>query len=172
MKEQEYLTVPQIERETRIAESTLRRYVRQHGHRMNIKKNGKTYLIARESVETIRKIRALYDKGQTAEQVDKILADEGAPLTVDVPNEDGAAVPVSVAEALAGMRDEVKAMREGMDELKEHNAALAKKIDEQNELIIQQMKQRDEKLTEALRMAVEKADKQQHAGFFGRIFKR
>ncbi|MBQ4874472.1 DUF3967 domain-containing protein [Bacillus safensis] len=38
-------SIKSLEKELQIPDTTLRRYIRQHGHHLNIKKNGKSYLI-------------------------------------------------------------------------------------------------------------------------------
>ncbi|PRR90151.1 hypothetical protein C6W20_10075 [Bacillus sp. NMCN6] len=53
------------EKELQIPDTTLRRYIRQHGHHLNIKKNGKSYLVANESIPLLKKIRGLYVEGKS-----------------------------------------------------------------------------------------------------------
>ncbi|MGY8623537.1 hypothetical protein ACN6A9_18355 [Bacillus safensis] len=43
------------EKELQIPDTTLRRYIRQHGHHLNIKKNGESYLVANESIPLLKK---------------------------------------------------------------------------------------------------------------------
>ncbi|ALS35573.1 hypothetical protein BPUM_04370 [Bacillus pumilus SAFR-032] len=43
------------EKELQIPDTTLRRYIHQHGHHLNIKKNGKSYLVANESIPLLKK---------------------------------------------------------------------------------------------------------------------
>lgn len=171
----EFFTVAETEKITKIADSTVRRYIRQHGARLKIRKDGKSYLIAAESLPTIKRIRGLYDAGKQSGEVDKILADEGAPLTVEVPDDTGQGVPVSVAEAMAGMRENLQQIAGQLVELKAENKALADKIDDQRDYIDQAMKRRDARLIEALRPKQEddeKTDKPIHGGWLGRIFSR
>jgi len=67
----EWLTVvAEIEKETGIPDTTVRRYIRSHGHNFKLKKEGKSYLVASESVEIMKQIREWYAEGKQAKQVE------------------------------------------------------------------------------------------------------
>ncbi|MBR0592528.1 MerR family transcriptional regulator, partial [Bacillus pumilus] len=70
-------SIKSLEKELQIPNTTLRRYIRQHGHHLNIKKNGKSYLVANESIPLLKKIRGLYVEGKSIENIETILTNEG-----------------------------------------------------------------------------------------------
>ncbi|MEC0117355.1 MerR family transcriptional regulator [Bacillus cereus] len=81
---EKWFSVLEIEKQTSIPDATIRRYIRNHGHHLQIKKRGKSYLIAFDSLSTIKKIRELYDKGKQIEDVEETLRHMNIPVTITV----------------------------------------------------------------------------------------
>lgn len=139
----EWLTVLDIEKQMKIPNATIRRYIRHHGHHLNIRKKGKSYFIASESISTILEIRKQYDEGKGLEQVEKTLVQKGNPVTITVTAGDNQ-MTVNVGEALQDMK---KAMHE-------QNKIIESLIDQmkkQQEYIDTRLEERDRMLMAAIR---------------------
>ena len=83
-KDAEWLTVLAIEKQTKIPNATIRRYIRNHGHHLNVQKKGKSYFIASESIPIVLNIRKQYDDGKSSDQVKEALSQTGNPVTITV----------------------------------------------------------------------------------------
>ncbi|TCP18023.1 hypothetical protein EV207_1732 [Scopulibacillus darangshiensis] len=142
-----WLTVLEIEEQTHIPNATIRRYMRHHGHHLNIRKKGKAYQVAQESIEIVQKIRKLYDKGKSTEQVEEGLVSMGTPVTITVPNDDQM-VTVNVGEAFQSLKNEIEDLKENHHE---QMTMLLDRLDKQQQYIDQKMVERDQKLTDVLR---------------------
>jgi DeoR/GlpR family transcriptional regulator of sugar metabolism len=80
-----YLTIPEIEKETSIPASTIRRYLEQHNHTLRTKKSGRgAWLLKKEDISLIREIRACYDRKMSSAEVEDYLLQSGQPLTVTI----------------------------------------------------------------------------------------
>jgi hypothetical protein len=142
-----WFTVAEIEKETEIPDATVRRYIRNHGHHFKIKKKGKGYLIASESVEVMKKIREWYAEGKQTDQIDDKLAQTGIPMTVTV-TDDEKDVTVNVAEAL-------RRMEKSMTEINQKYDELMKAFKAQQEYIDHKLEERDQKFIAALKESME-----------------
>lgn len=142
-KEVEWLTVATIEKQTGIPNATVRRYIRNHGHHLNIRKKGKSYLIANESIEIMEQIRKLYDDGKTLEQVEEALINTGTPMTVTVIEEDER-MTVNVGEAL-------QTLDKRLDEQNTLIQSLVEQMNKQQVFIETKLLERDQRLIEAIR---------------------
>ncbi len=103
MDDEEWVTITEAEKSTGIPDRTIRRYLAQHGHHLNTKKNRRTYLIHRNTVEVLTRIRDHYARGRNAEQVEEVLAQGGVPMVIaaqDPPQ-------VSLVEALSTLRQKL-----------------------------------------------------------------
>jgi DNA-binding transcriptional MerR regulator len=131
----EWLTVTQLEQETGIPTATIRRYIRQHGFYLLMKRKHKSYLIARESIETLLRIRDMYGRGMNVEQVNESLIATGATMTITVNDEDGE-TSIQVGEALSELKqsmiEQMSLMAEEIYKLRQEVAA-TKQIDGQVE---------------------------------------
>lgn len=143
----EWMTVLEIEKATKIPNASVRRYIRHHGHHLNIRKKGKSYQIARESIEIMEKIRRIYEDGKTTDQVEESLINMGNhPITIDV-TDDEQTVAVDAGEALQELRNEIKDLKQSHhDQMNE----LINRLDKQQEYIDYKLEERDHKLTQAL----------------------
>jgi DNA-binding transcriptional MerR regulator len=131
----EWLTVTQLEKETGIPTPTIRRYIRQHGFYLLMKKKHKSYLIARESIDTLHHIRDMYGQGMNVEQVNESLIATGATMTITMNDEDGV-TSVQVGEVLSelkGMMFEQMTIMAGEIHKLRQEVAATKQIDEQTE---------------------------------------
>ncbi|PFK03453.1 hypothetical protein COI96_00040 [Priestia megaterium] len=135
----EWFTVPQTSEKTGIPQQTLRRYIASHAHLLRIKKEHKAYQLHKECLDVLARIRELYGKGKNSEEVDKILASEGVPITVEVVSETGEQESTDLSEVMMDIK-------QALDEQKEFNKQLLDKFKEQEELLVAQQKYIDEKL--------------------------
>ncbi len=105
MDEKEWVTITQAEKSTGIPDRTIRRYIAQHGHHLNTKKNHRTYLIHRNAVEILARIRDHYAHGGNAEQVEEVLSEASVPMMITVSPEDPP--QVNLVEALSTLRQKL-----------------------------------------------------------------
>jgi DNA-binding transcriptional MerR regulator len=139
----EWLTVLAVEKQTNIPNATIRRYIRNHGHHLNIRKKGKSYFIASESIKIVLNIRKQYDDGKSLEQVEKALIQKGNPVTITVTEEDEQ-MTVNVGEAL---QDVKKAVNEQNKIIQ----SLVEQMQKQQEYINTKLEERDRMLMAAIR---------------------
>lgn len=142
-KDIEWLTVLAIEKQTKIPNATIRRYIRNHGHHLNVRKKGKSYFIASDSIPIVLNIRQHYDDGKSLEQVEETLLQTGNPVIIDV-NTDGKQMTVNVGEALQDMN-------KAMDEQNKVIQSLVEHMQKQQEYIETRLEERDSKLMTAIR---------------------
>jgi benzoyl-CoA reductase/2-hydroxyglutaryl-CoA dehydratase subunit BcrC/BadD/HgdB len=112
--ENEWLTVTDLSQKFGIPDATLRRYIRQHGHHLKLRKHHKSYLVALESIDVLVRIREAYAEGKGMDDVENALAAAHAPtfITVTEVNDDGEQVTVNVAEALSSLQKTVNDQNE------------------------------------------------------------
>lgn len=142
-KEIKWLTVLDLEKQLNIPNATIRRYIRNHGHHLNIRKKAKSYFIASESISIILDIRKQYDDGKNQEQVEEAFIQKGSPVTITVDADDNP-MTVNVNETLQDMK---KAMHE-------QNIIIQSLVDQmkkQQEYIDTKLEDRDRKLIAAIR---------------------
>src|SRR5690625_5106033 len=114
----EYLTIPEIEKETSIPASTIRRYLEQHNHTLRTKKSGRgAWLLQKEDISLIREIRACYERKMSSSEVEDYLLQSGQPLTVTIGDEDEKVItPANAFMQLAG---EVQRLQQEITSTKE-----------------------------------------------------
>lgn len=106
----EWYSITELSEKLSIPDATIRRYVRQHSHHLQVRKKHKSYQIAKESVPVLTKIREFYAAaGMTVDQVDEALAAAHVPIimTVDDVNDHGESVAINIPEALSSLRNVV-----------------------------------------------------------------
>jgi len=142
-KDIEWLTVLDVEKQIKIPNATIRRYIRNHGHHLNIRKKGKSYFIDSESIPIVLNIRKQYDEGKSQEQVEETFVQNGSPVTITVTADDQQ-VTVNVGEVLQDMK---KAMHEQNKVIQ----SMVEQMQKQQEYIDKKLEERDRKLMAALR---------------------
>lgn len=142
MSDKDWFTVGDIEKDLHVPAATVRRYIRNHGHHLNIIKQGKSYLIAADSISVIQKMRGHYEAGKSQEQVEKELLISDHAMTVEVINNDEL-MNVDVGQALIDMRNLVHEQSKMIQSLSE-------RLDEREERDRERGEERDRKLLEAL----------------------
>ncbi len=93
----DWLTVGEIERQTRIPERTLRRYLELHGHHLQTRRQGRRVLVAESVISILQQIREWYEAGWNAERIEGALSESGLQVTVAV---DGHDMAMTATEAL------------------------------------------------------------------------
>lgn len=147
--ENEYFTVAEIEKETKIPHQTIRRYMKIHGHYLVMKKSHKSFLIHQNSINTLNRIRSLYSEGKNSKEVDDFLSNNGFALHLDNENIHGPNhehVKNDVPDMLLELKQGMVILHEKMNEQENFNRLLLEKVIEQNEKIEFQQKYIDERL--------------------------
>jgi Fic family protein len=167
-----WFSVMDIEKQTGIPDATIRRYIRNHGHHLQIKKRGKSYLIANGSLTTIKIIRSLYDKGKQSEDIEETLRKMNMPVTVTVTDNEKE-MTVSSSEVLVQLQKD-------MNEQKKFNQSLLETLQKQQEYINTKLEERDRVLLQSIRelqetkkqIASSEEEKKKKKGFFSSLFNR
>lgn len=150
--DEEWLSIAEVEKTTGIPDRTIRRYVSQHGHHLNTRKNHRNYLIAKTAVPVLAQIRDQYSRGRSADQVESSLAESGVPMMITVAGDDQN--PLTLNEALSNLRQklgdsltiigsEQRQMRKEMEFLREE---LLEKLERQDTLAKEMERERNRML--------------------------
>jgi hypothetical protein len=142
-KDMEWLTVLDVEKQLKIPNATIRRYIRNHGHHLNIRKKGKSYFIAFESIPIVLDIRKQYDEGKNQEQVEESFIQKGSPVTITVTADDKQ-VTVNIGEALQDMKKAIHEQNKIIE-------SLVVQMKKQQDYIDNKLEERDRKLMAAIR---------------------
>lgn len=111
--EQLWFSVTDLSEQLGIPDATLRRYIRQHGHHLQLRKRHKSYLVAGASVTVLVQIREAYAAGKSVDEVEGVLAAVGAPTIITVTDaDDGDRVAVNLAEVLSDLQKTVTEQNE------------------------------------------------------------
>ena len=112
--EKQWFSVTELSEKLDIPDATIRRYIRQHGHHLQLRKRHKSYLIAAESLEVLIQIREAYAAGKGVDDVEDVLAASGAPtiITVTDTKGNGERVTVDLLEALFTLQKTVNEQSE------------------------------------------------------------
>jgi DNA-binding transcriptional MerR regulator len=176
-----WLLVSDISEKIGVPVETVRRYIRNHGVHLRVKKIHKKYEVHSESLDVFKQIRELYADGKNIQEVEQTLSNRGVPMTINVNVDDDESVTVSVA-------DELQRMNEKLTQQEEFNKLLVEKLDQQQAEFKQELKQLERQLenkieqskVEELRIMREERvamietsatqEQQQKKGFFKRLF--
>ncbi|MFJ5966185.1 DUF3967 domain-containing protein [Bacillus sp. NPDC093026] len=145
--QQKWYSIKSLENKLRIPNTTLRRYIRQHGHHLNIKKDGKSYLVAEESIPLLKKIRSLYDQGKSIESIEKGLKNEGHPITITIDDYNENTV-LTLNESLEDIRNSLTSQ---MNEQKQIIQSLIQTVHEQRHFFETKLEERDKHLLDTLK---------------------
>jgi phosphoglycerate-specific signal transduction histidine kinase len=154
----EWLTVTEVSRRLNISDRTLRRYIHDHKLFIDIRKEqGRPMEIHESSIEILKQIRVMYEKGWDSVKIHRYLS-RIKPMIIPVEDDKKNELPATVGEAL----NEIKSLLEGIAQ---------KQVDLENQIndIRQQQRlqlQGIHRIEELSR--VEKYKKKK--GFFSRLF--
>ncbi|TRM08320.1 MerR family transcriptional regulator [Lentibacillus cibarius] len=149
----QYLTIPQVAKETNIPASTVRRYLDQHSHSLRTKKSGRgAWLLQEEDVPLIREIRSCYERKMSISEVEDFLLQSGQPLTITTDDEQEQVITpanafMQLADEVKHIQKEVTSTREQLSAAHEEIAALKQQQDEDSE----QQKESMEALTSEMK---------------------
>jgi DNA-binding transcriptional MerR regulator len=173
MTDNEWMTVSEASEKVNIPVETLRRYLRHHNVHLKVKKLSKKYYIHNDSMTVIEEIRRLYAEGKNIEEVEESLSASGVTMTLTVKNDDDETMTVHVA-------DELKSIKEQLEQQKQFNQALLEKLEEQNGRMERYIENRDREVMTKLNQIqashqalLETASTQEppkKKGFFSRLF--
>ncbi|SFF06286.1 DUF3967 domain-containing protein [Alteribacillus iranensis] len=142
-------TVTETAEQTGIPAETVRRYVRTYGDYMRLKKEGRTYLIHTNSLDTVKKIRFLLDEGKQRSQVEDILQQTES-LTIQTDDDEMNEYMLSLPQLHREMSRQIKEQSHIIQELQarveQQEAHINERMDDQE----QRAKARDERLMQTL----------------------
>lgn len=165
-KEIKWLTVLDVEEQTKIPNATIRRYIRNHGHHFNIRKDGKNYFLSSESIPIIQEIRKHYDGGKSLKQVEETLVKKGSPLIITVVENDEQ-MTVSASEVLQDIKKTLYEQNQIIQ-------SLVEQVEKQQLYIDTRLEERDQRLLIALRESQEikqiAASTEKKKNWFTRLF--
>ena len=179
----EWFTVTQAADEIGIPAETVRRYMRQYGEFLQLKRGEKrSYLIHESSLDVIKKIRYLLEQGNQREQVEDVLKQTEA-ITVqtndDQMDEYLMNLPQLQRETAKRMDNMARYMKEQSEQIQKQNElieALSDKLDQQQEYIDQSIEKRDQQIIQTMNEIQEQKEAaasnapEKKKGFFGRLF--
>lgn len=143
----DWLTVLDLEKQLNIPNATIRRYIRIHGHHLNIRKKAKSYLVASESIPIILGIRKQYDDGRNQEQVEETFIQQGNPVTITMTADDKE-VTVNIGEALQDMKiamhEQNKIIESLVDQMKNQQNYIDNKLEERDRMLMAAIRENQE----------------------------
>lgn len=174
-----YLTIPEIEIETGIPGSTVRRYLEQHNHTLRTKKNNRgAWLLKVEDLSLMREIRSCYERKMNSDQVEEYLLNSGQPLTVTIDDEQEHSITpahafMMVAAEVKKLQDQVESTTTQLadahveiSELKEQNEEQAKQQQEKIAALTEELKS----VSEGIKRMEEEQKKKDERSFFAKLF--
>lgn len=175
-----YVTIQEIEKETGIPGSTVRRYLEQHNHTLRTKKNNRgAWLLKVEDLSLMREIRSCYERKMSSSEVEEYLLNSGQPLTVTIDDEEDEH-SITPANAFMMVAAEVKKLQNELSSTTMQLAGAHEKISElqeQNEENARQQQKTIAALTEELKSVSEgikrmeeEQKKKGEQSFWSRIF--
>lgn len=143
----EWLTVLELERQIKIPNATIRRYIRNHGHHLNIRKKGKSYFVASDSIPVVLDIRQQYEDGKSQEQVEEAFIQKGNPMTITVTADDKQ-MTVNVGESLQDMKKSIheqnKLIESLIDQMKKQQEYIDTRLEERDRLLVAAIRENQE----------------------------
>lgn len=119
MKEIEsgWFTTAQVAKQMGIPTVSVFRYIRVHGHRLQLKRLHRRILINESAIPVLEHIRSLYGNGGTYEVIEEQLGSSGVPETVDVLQEipAGEKQAITVREFFTGLQDGIRGIAQKAD---------------------------------------------------------
>lgn len=100
--DEQWLDVSDVAKKNNIPAEIIRRYIREHGVHLRIKKSGKYYYVHDGALDVIKHIRQLSSDGKKKDEIEESLSAAGIPITITV-NHDGGQTIVNVADKLLDM---------------------------------------------------------------------
>ena len=154
----DWLTVGEIERQTRIPERTLRRYLELHGHHLQTRRQGRSVLVAESVLSILQQIRDWYEAGWNAERVESALSESGLPVAVAVNGHDMAMTATEALQTLQqSLTTAMTAIATEMAALRQEVTASRQETEQSRRAIEDRLDARDHQLMEAIRAMQQQA---------------
>ncbi|MBH8605610.1 phage tail tape measure protein [Thermoactinomyces sp. CICC 10522] len=129
---EEWLTFTEMANLLGMSDRTLRRYVTNHGNYVNVRKEpGRPTEIHRESIDVIKQIRQMYDKGWDRIKIERRLA-ESRPMIMRIESEDPA-LPATIGETFSAFRQILQEMTERQKRIEENQRLILEQISRQEQ---------------------------------------
>lgn len=169
-----YLTISEICKETDVSNSSCRRYLSEFDGFFSVKGGGRVKKYEEQAVNVIMRIKHLYDEGKDKDEIYNVLVNE-FPLVIDGEEEqsNNESVP-SLATS-----DDIAEIKGSLNEQKEFNAELLKRLDQQQQYIDKRLEERDQLLMESINKSLETQkqiastrEEEQKRSFWARLFNR
>ncbi|MFZ3577382.1 MerR family transcriptional regulator [Virgibacillus sp. DJP39] len=148
--------------------SIIRNWLRELGEHIPTHKNESGYnVFLKDGIERLREIRSLHrENNYSIKMINHYFATGGKDF-IPVKEETGE----KVAEELKALREEIRELKEHDKKQTQFNEKLLEELQKQNTYINRSLNERDQKLLEVLeKKKEEKQEKQEKKGFLGRIF--
>lgn len=184
MSEEKWHSVAEMSELTEIPQQTLRRYMNNHKHLLQMKKQHRNYLISEESHEPLKKMRELYQRGWTTDQVNEEMATSGIPITIDYEDESsGEQVRIPASEVFSDIKKALEKQGEfnekmemNQEKMLEMFRAMSEKLDEQQRIIVEQQRIIQESLEkkdqqQLIELEEEKEEEPKKSSWFKKLFK-
>lgn len=173
----EWYTVPQASEKTAVPGETVRRYVRQYGDFLQLRRGEKrSYLIHESSLDVIRKIRYLLEQGNQREQIENILQQTEA-ITIQTNDESMNEYFMSLpqlqretAKRMEGMAEQMQRQSEQIQKQNELIEKLTDRLDKQQDYISSSIEKRDQKLTQIMDDMANQKEAEERKGLFRKLF--
>lgn len=174
----EYLPIAEIAELADIPNSTCRRYLADFEAFFIVKGGSRVKRYEVAAVDVLKRIKQLYDDGMGTTEIHNVLVNE-FPLVIDGEKERTEEAAAHVP-GLATSED-IAEIKQALEQQKQFNEQLVKKLDEQNQYIKESLERRDRQLMESLRATLEErkqaalqeaaAEEERKAkGFWARLF--
>ncbi|UYX52218.1 hypothetical protein M3Y14_27615 [Bacillus thuringiensis] len=137
-----WLTIFEIEKETKIPYVTIKRYIRLHGHHLKIKKQGNSYLISSDFIPLLLKMQLYYQEGKEINEIEEVLSSTHVLPEIKMNYQEKSAV-VLVTETLIHMNT-------SLYELNRKYEKLVNEFQRQKEYIDRRLEKRDEILLQII----------------------
>ncbi|UYX55709.1 hypothetical protein M3Y14_30955 (plasmid) [Bacillus thuringiensis] len=139
---EKWLTIYEIEKETKIPYVTIKRYIRLHGHHLKIKKQSNSYLIANDFIPLLLKLQLYYQEGKDINQIEEVLSSTCVLPEIKIDYQEKSMV-VHVTETLIHMNASLIDLNRKYD-------AIVNSFEKQKEYMEKKFKERDEILLQII----------------------
>lgn len=111
------MSIKELAKQLNIPLATVRRYIRQHGHLLNMAKEDKNYVFGEDCIATFVQIREAYAQGLTAQEVERRFSPSGFEPSAATGEASGESVRVNIFQALSNLEQLMIERFEQQDQL-------------------------------------------------------
>jgi DNA-binding transcriptional MerR regulator len=175
-----YLSIAEIAELADIPNSSCRRYLADFEVFFMVKGGSRVKKYEAAAVDILKRIKQLYDDGMGTTEIHSVLVNE-FPLVVDSEKQERKEEAAAHVPGLATSED-IAEIKQALEQQKQFNEMLVKKLDEQNAYIKKSIERRDQQLMESLRATLEERKaiamqeaaataEQKKKGFWAKLFR-